>query len=111
VFGKTLLKELESEEKGDLGRVFRSLASAGREASDRYDINLAQKESQELYDSGQGKVGTDESEFIRILCSRSFLQLNVTFQKYYELCSIDIEKSIKKEFSGNLERALLAIGI
>ena len=55
-------------------------------------------------------MGTDEIEFIRILCSRSFAQLNATFNAYFEYSNTDIEKAIKKEFSGNLEKALLTIG-
>ncbi len=49
-------------------------------------------------------------EFVRILCSRSFAQLRATFLHYEQLCGTDIEKSIKKEMSGDLEDALLAIG-
>lgn len=61
--------------------------------------------------AGQGKVGTDEIEFVRILCSRSFSQLRATFDEYYKLCQTDIEKAIKKEMSGDLEKACLAIGL
>jgi hypothetical protein len=50
-----------------------------------------------LYDAGQGKFfGTDESVFIRILCSRSFSQLNATFTAYGNLTKKDIEKSMEK---------------
>ncbi len=60
--------------------------------------------------AGQGTTGTDEIEFIRILCSRNFKQLNETFKAYNELANTDIQIAIKKEFSGQLELALLAIG-
>lgn len=63
-----------------------------------------------LFKAGQGKMGTDEIEFVRILCSRNFRQLNATFEAYQQNCGTDIEKAIKKEFSGKLEQALLAIG-
>jgi hypothetical protein len=60
--------------------------------------------------AGVGKVGTDESAFIRILCSRSFPQLNATFNAYHQLSGKDIENSVKGELSGDLETACLAIG-
>lgn len=60
--------------------------------------------------AGEKKLGTDEEEFVRILCSRSYVQLRATFEEYYKISGIDIEKSIKKETSGDLEDALLAIG-
>jgi hypothetical protein len=60
--------------------------------------------------AGAGKFGTDESEFMRILCSRSFPQLDAIFHEYSVLYGEDIEKAIKSEMSGDLERACLAIG-
>ena len=54
-----------------------------------------------MYEAGQGKFfGTDESVFIRILCSRSFSQLNATFTAYNILAKKDIEKAISEEMSG-----------
>ena len=93
---------------------------------------MAKTEAQELYDvcwmswrfkfklelivitflkEGKGKMGTDESVFIRILCSRSFKQLNETFLAYEQTQGHSIEKSIKDEMSGDLEEACLTIGI
>ena len=46
----------------------------------------------------------------RILCSRSFSQLNATFAAYNQIAKKDIEKSIKDEMSGDLEFACLTIG-
>ncbi|CAF1076869.1 unnamed protein product [Brachionus calyciflorus] len=109
VFGKNLEKDIEGECNGNLGRILRSLASAGRSTSHKIDQSLAKKEAQELYDAGEGKFGTDESEFIRILCTRPFPQLNATFEEYRKISKNDIEKAIKKEMSGDLEKACLAI--
>lgn len=97
-------KDIEKEEGGALGRIFRSLSQGVRPASSSVDSELAKKEAQELYDAGQGKVGTDEIEFVRILCSRSYNQLKVTFEEYYRNANTDIEKAIKKEMSGDLEK-------
>ncbi len=104
---------------------------SGNRAENRgYDEALARTEAQELYDvsillrsfpfhatwffvlqqAGKGKVGTDESVFVRIICSRSYQQLSATFAIYAQIANVDIEKSIKSEMSGDLERACLAIG-
>ena len=111
LFQRDLEKDLSSEQGSHLGRIFRSIISAGRSVSRAVDMALAIKEAQELYDAGEGKFGTDESEFIRILCSRSFQQLSATFDCYIKISGNDIEKVIKKEMGGNLEDACLAIGI
>ena len=43
-------KDIEKEEGGALGRIFRSLAQGVRPASGPVNTDLAKKEAQELYD-------------------------------------------------------------
>lgn len=93
---------ITSEEKGDLGRILRSIVSGGRSENNGFDQEIVKKEAQELYDAGQGKLGTDEHVFIRILCSRSFAQLNATFAYYKEMFKKDFGRVLRKELSGNL---------
>ncbi|RNA16722.1 annexin A13 [Brachionus plicatilis] len=101
--------DLKNEEGGDLGRLFRSLASGGRRENHGYDKEFIEKETQNLYDAGEGKTGTDEKEFVRILSSRSFAELNAIFALYKESFENDLEQAIKDEFSGDLCEALLTI--
>ncbi len=96
-------KDIKNEEEGPLGRLFRSLASAARPGGDNVDTGLAKQEAQQLYDAGEGTFGTDEVEFVRILCSRSYAQLRATFNEYAKVSGgREIEQSIKRETSGDL---------
>ena len=45
-----------------------------------------------------------------VLCSRSYAQLNATFEKYQAIADNDIEEAIKSETSGTLQEGFLAIG-
>jgi hypothetical protein len=105
VFNRDLDKDLDSDLSGDFCRVMRSLAAGNRDMSESVDYDLAKKEAINLYDAGEGKLGTDETEFIRILCSRSFSQLRATFDAYLKYSDNTIEKCIKKEMSGNLSKS------
>lgn len=110
LYNKELENSVAGESGGDLGKVFRSLAAANRPSGGQVDSELANKEAKELFEAGAGKTfGTDESELVRILVSRSFVQLRATFDEYTKIYSRDIEKSVQSETSGDFEKALVAI--
>lgn len=64
---------------------------------------------QRLYQAGEKRWGTDESEFNAILASQSFEQLRAVFDAYQQMSKRQIEQSICGEMSGNLELGMLAI--
>ena len=56
------------------------------------------------------RIGTDEVVFNRIFAMESFAHLRLVFDEYQRLAGHDIEKAIKSEMSGFVEKAFLAIG-
>jgi len=108
-FNRNMLEDVQGEQGGDLGRLFTSLASGNRDSSNNVDKQAANADAKDLYKAGEGKLGTDEVEFVRILCSRNFAQLREVFNEYFKVARKDIEASIKGEMSGKLEKAFLAI--
>jgi annexin A7/11 len=75
------------------------------------DRAQAQYEAQELYRAGEKRLGTDESCFIRILCSRNIYQLKAIFEEYQKVTGKDILASIDSEMSGDLADALKSIAL
>lgn len=110
VYGSSLEEDVASDVGGDWGRVMRILAMGQRdEATKPVDMEMAQNDAKTLYEAGKGQLGTDEDEFIRILCTRSFPQLKATCECYVQLDDKGLKKRIKKEMSGKLEKCLVTI--
>jgi annexin A7/11 len=63
-----------------------------------------------LYEAGEKKVGTNEVAFNRIFATESFPHLKAVFEEYQRITGHDLEKAIKSEMSGSVEKAFLAIG-
>ncbi|KAM4703634.1 annexin A11 [Rhinophrynus dorsalis] len=108
-YKKTLEQAIKSDTSGHFLRLLVSLAQGNRDESTNVDMALVQKDVQELYAAGENRMGTDESKFNAILCTRSRTHLNAVFSEYQRMCNRDIEKSICREMSGNLESGMLAV--
>lgn len=100
---------LESDTHGDFKRLMVSLCNGDRDESTDIDMREAVKDAEHLYNAGEGRAGTDEEEFNKIFCRKSYAQLRATFSEYYRLGSKDISEAIDEEFSGDMKQALLAI--
>jgi hypothetical protein len=110
LYGKDLVKYVESETSGHFRKVLVAMLQCERHENN-YPINNAelQMEAQRLYAAGAGRWGTDESMFTRIFATRSPCEIAVIAQFYRQLAGVDLYTSLQKEFSGNVEKLLKAI--
>ncbi|NWU95062.1 ANX11 protein, partial [Upupa epops] len=108
-FKKTLEEAIKGDTSGHFQRLLISLSQGNRDESTTVDMSLVQKDVQELYAAGENRLGTDESKFNAILCARSRAHLRAVFSEYQRMCNRDIEKSICREMSGDLEKGMLAV--
>jgi len=115
VYKKLHSNELEVDVRGDTsGNVEKTLIAilaSGRPAVDAgVDEGKAIAEAQELYEKGEGKIGTDQAFFRALFCTRSWAQLGATLKAYNkQRDGTDVETAIKDEFSGNAEKLYLAM--
>lgn len=104
---------LEDDICGDTSGMFKrvlvSLLTAGRDESTKVDEDLAKQDAKEIYEAGEARWGTDEVKFLTVLCVRNRPHLHRVFKEYQTVSGRDIEDSIKREMSGSLEDAFLAI--
>ena len=65
---------------------------------------------QALYKGGQGKLGTDEAGFFNMLTCNTYAHLRAVFDEYQKVHKSSIEDTIKCEFGGDAQWALLGFG-
>ncbi len=71
--------EIKGDTSGDFRKVLVALLTANRPTGNLVDITQADVDAQNLINAGVKKLGTDESRFIVILCSRRFVGLVVRY--------------------------------
>ncbi|XP_056286072.1 annexin A4-like [Pseudoliparis swirei] len=108
-YGKSLEDAISSDTSGHFRRLLVSLCQGNRDERPTVDVSQAKQDAQKLYAAGENKVGTDESQFNAILCARSKPHLQAVFKEYQQMCGRDIEKSICREMSGNVESGMVAV--
>ncbi|XP_050816229.1 annexin A8-like [Gopherus flavomarginatus] len=109
-YGSNLEEDIKSDTSGYFERILVCLLQGERDDPRCYvDSAMVLQDAQALYAAGEKIRGTDEIQFITILCTRSATHLLRVFDEYQKLASKSLEDSIRSETHGSLEDAMLAI--
>jgi len=108
MFKKSLDKEIKSETSGDFYKLLLHILTIPR-SNDKSTVNpnKVMEDASNLYKSGEGRKGTDETVFIDILGSRSFVHLRAVFSSYEKQYGKPFHVAAKKETSGDFQDAVL----
>ncbi|KAM9065441.1 annexin A6 isoform X1 [Sarcophilus harrisii] len=114
-YHKSLEDDLTSDTSGHLKRILVSLATGNRDEGPE-NSDQAREDAQviaeilEIADTtSSGDKPSLETRFMSILCSRSYQHLRRVFQEFIKMTNHDVEHTIKKEMSGDVQDALVAI--
>lgn len=107
MYKKSLEEDIAWDTNGATQKLLVALATAYRYTGSEVDMNIAKTEAQHLYEGGEGRPqGINEDVFVRILGTRSFAQLNATFECFKQLYGHDINKGLKGEHGGEFEEVI-----
>ncbi|XP_075066178.1 annexin A6 isoform X2 [Mixophyes fleayi] len=107
-YHKSLEDAVSSDTSGHFKRILVSLTSANRDEGGE-DFEKASEDAKEVSDSGSGDSSSLETRFMTILCTRSYPHLRRVFQEFIKQTNHDVEHTIKKEMSGDVKDAFVAI--
>uniref|UniRef100_A0A8C0VT86 Annexin n=1 Tax=Castor canadensis TaxID=51338 RepID=A0A8C0VT86_CASCN len=107
-YHKSLEDALSSDTSGHFRRVLVSLATGNREEGGE-DRDQAREDAQEIADTPSGDKTSLETRFMTVLCTRSYPHLRRVFQEFIKMTNYDVEHVIKKEMSGDVRDAFVAI--
>ncbi|XP_036169031.1 annexin A6 isoform X1 [Myotis myotis] len=114
-YHKSLEDALSSDTSGHFRRILISLATGNREegGEDREKAREDAKVAAEILEiadtSSSGDKTSLETRFMTILCTRSYPHLRRVFQEFIKMTNYDVEHVIKKEMSGDVKDAFVAI--
>ncbi|XP_037025607.1 annexin B10-like [Bradysia coprophila] len=109
MYNRPLAEHMCSETDGHFRRLLTLIITGVRDETGEVDAELAKEQAETLYAAGEGKLGTDEDAFNRILAHGSFEHLRLVFEEYKQLSGQTIEHAIDHELAGDLKDAIKAI--
>lgn len=109
LYDRPLAEHLCSETSGDFRRLLTLVVTGVRNANTDVHPERARESAEMLYNAGEGKLGTDEEVFNKILAHECFQQLRLIFEEYKSISGRTIEQALRDEVSGELKDAMLAI--
>ena len=107
-YGKDLVAEIKSETSGDYQKIVLKLLEGDRAQDGKADVEKCAGIAEELYKAGEGKIGTDESIFIKYFTSLSPNELLIVCKEYHKKYKKNMLDVIENEFGGN-EKKLLTV--
>ena len=109
MYGKDLIKWIESETSGNLRKLLVSLLYSQRSQNQVPNQQQCMIDAQNLYKAGEKRWGTDESVFNQIFSTRSNAEIACINQCYINLRGKGLDKAIDNEFSGDNKKLFMTL--
>ena len=108
-YKRDLESDIKSDTHGTLQHLLVSLLQGKRSVNQYPDQGRCAAIAKEIYDAGEGKLGTDESTFNKYFVSLSPYELACVAQHYHKITGHTILNAIDNEFHGDSKKAFRTI--
>ena len=108
-YGKELIPEIKSETSGDYQKIAMALLDGNRGTNTSPDLENCTKIAKEIYDAGEGKIGTNEDVFIKYFTTLSKEELLLVCKEYHKNHKKNMLDTIDNEFSSHVQTLLKVI--
>lgn len=108
-YKKELVDEIKSECSGDYQKIIMALLENKRTPNSSPDVDNCAKIAKELYDAGEGKIGTNEEVFIKYFTTLSPEELLLVCKEYHKNYKRNMLDSIEEEFNSHTKDLLKII--
>jgi len=109
MFKKDLVSTIKSETSGHYEDVLVALVTRQPPPYGYVNAATVQADAQAFYKAGEGRLGTNDHEYIRILTSNSNAHLLAVDQAYRTMSKRDMLSAIDSETSGNYRKTLKSL--
>lgn len=107
LYEKQLVDDIKGDTSGAFEKLLLTLVTATRDPAKKMNAETAKEDAKSLHEAGVKKFGTDKGTFNTIFATRSFPHLRQVFQEYQHLAKHSMEEAIKKEMTGDYQKAFL----
>ena len=108
-YGRNLEDDIKKETHGTLEHILITLLQGRRSTNTVPNQNACAAIAKEIFDSGEAKLGTDESVFNKYFGTLSPYELVCVAQNYHKMYGHTILDAIEKEFKGDSKKAFKSI--
>lgn len=108
-YGKDLIAEIKDETSGDYEKIAMALLDGKRGSNSSPDLENCTKIAKEIYDAGEGKIGTNEDIFIKYFTTLSPEELLLVCKEYHKIYKKNMLDIVEDEFSSHVKDLLKII--
>ena len=108
-YGKDLVAEIKSETSGDYQKIAMALLDGNRGTNTSPDLQNCTNIAKEIYDAGEGKIGTNEDVFIKYFTTLSKEELLLVCKEYHKNHKKNMMDTIDNEFNSHVQNLLKVI--